>query len=273
MRWNLTRQTIGLLAGLALWAMPTSARAHAGNNDPNVVHVCIGNVTKVVRSVGVAGSCIAGPPPLAETPDHWPKSAIQGHQGEKGAKGDKGDKGDTGDPGLPGADGTGSTRADGPCFDDVNRYVDCGNGTVTDTSTGLIWLKQADCLPTNTWAAGNQAAAGLKDGDCGLTDKSSPGDWRLPTKAEWEAVITQRFSGAGICVPALANDAWTGCWSDDSSSLEGATADIYWSAITRPPVPTSTSSFPAAEAANLATAATVIAPRTATHLVWPVRSG
>jgi hypothetical protein len=35
-------------------------------------------------------------------------------------------------------------EADPPCFDNLNRYVDCGNGTVTgtvtDTVTGLIWL-------------------------------------------------------------------------------------------------------------------------------------
>ena len=52
---------------------------------------------------------------------------------------------------------------------------------MTDTVTGLIWLKHSDCLATNTWAAANQAAAGLKNGDCGLSDKSSSGDWRLPT--------------------------------------------------------------------------------------------
>ena len=61
--------------------------------------------------------------------------------------------------GTNGTDGTGGTRADGPCFDNTNRYVDCGNGTVTDTVTGLIWLKQADCLGINDWAAANQAAA------------------------------------------------------------------------------------------------------------------
>jgi hypothetical protein len=27
------------------------------------------------------------------------------------------------------------------------RFVDCGNGTVQDTQTGLIWLKNANCLP------------------------------------------------------------------------------------------------------------------------------
>jgi hypothetical protein len=28
-------------------------------------------------------------------------------------------------------------RPDPPCFDNTNRYVNCGNGTVTDTATGL----------------------------------------------------------------------------------------------------------------------------------------
>ena len=45
-----------------------------------------------------------------------------------------------------GSSGTTAMPADGPCFDNTNRYVDCGNGTVTDTVTGLIWLKQSDCL-------------------------------------------------------------------------------------------------------------------------------
>jgi hypothetical protein len=55
---------------------------------------------------------------------------------------------------------------------------------VTDTVTGLIWLRNADCLPIEDWANAIQAAASLKDGDCNLTDKSTPGDWRLPTRDE-----------------------------------------------------------------------------------------
>src|SRR6266540_598658 len=51
-----------------------------------------------------------------------------------------------------GMNGQGVTRAAGPCFDNVNRYVNCHNGTVTDTVTGLIWLQQADCLPNANWA-------------------------------------------------------------------------------------------------------------------------
>ena len=78
------------------------------------------------------------------------------------------------------------------CFDNSNRYVDCGNGTVTDTVTGLIWLQDASCLGFAFYAGANQRAAQLGadtgDGDsCGLKDNSKPGDWRLPTKEEWDA--------------------------------------------------------------------------------------
>src|SRR5229473_772270 len=79
--------------------------------------------------------------------------------------------------------------AAGPCGDKSKRYADCGNGTVTDTMTGLIWLKQSDCLPASNWEGAKKAAAALKDGDCMLKDGSSPGDWRLPTEKEWEATM------------------------------------------------------------------------------------
>ena len=46
----------------------------------------------------------------------------------------------------------------------------------------------------------------MKDGDCGLTDGSSPGDWRLPTKAEWDATMAH-VAALGCHSPALTNDA------------------------------------------------------------------
>jgi hypothetical protein len=119
----------------------------------------------------------------------------------------------------------GGARAAGPCFDNTNRYVDCANGTVTDTVTGLIWLKQSCGLFSADWAAANQFAAGLKDGDCGplLTDKSSPGDWRLPTRAEWEATIARAVALG--CAKLLTNDAGTGCSGSHSLSGDGQ----FWS--------------------------------------------
>ena len=77
------------------------------------------------------------------------------------------------------------------CFDNANRYVDCGNGTVTDTVTGLIWLANANCFGTETYADANTMAAGLADGQCGLSDGSFAGDWRLATEAEWQATVAR----------------------------------------------------------------------------------
>jgi len=96
------------------------------------------------------------------------------------------------------------TNADPPCFDTGNRYVDCANGTVTDTVTGLIWLKNAYCFGGLNWPNAGNAATGLQHGECGLTDNSLPGDWRLPTKAEWEAT-TARAVALG-CIHKGAND-------------------------------------------------------------------
>jgi len=49
-----------------------------------------------------------------------------------------------------------------------NRFVDLGNGTVRDTSTGLIWLKNANCFGTKAWQDAMDTAASLADGQCGL---------------------------------------------------------------------------------------------------------
>ena len=64
------------------------------------------------------------------------------------------------------------------------RFSDNGNGTVTDNITGLIWLKNANCFGSRTWNHALADANGLNSGDCGLTDGSSAGDWRLPNYNE-----------------------------------------------------------------------------------------
>jgi hypothetical protein len=82
-----------------------------------------------------------------------------GPQGPAGAVGPAGPAGAVGPAGPAGP--TGSAHAAPPCFDDTNRYVNCGNGTVTDTVTGLIWLQRDRCFGQTTYPAANQAAAGL----------------------------------------------------------------------------------------------------------------
>ena len=64
------------------------------------------------------------------------------------------------------------------------RFTDNGDGTVYDERTGLLWLKNANCYAEQDWDPAMLSAAGLNSGECGLTDGSVEGDWRLPTRAE-----------------------------------------------------------------------------------------
>jgi hypothetical protein len=70
------------------------------------------------------------------------------------------------------------------------RLTDNGNGTVTDHLTGLVWLRNLNCWQyVNDWEEAFAAAAGLGEGDCGLTDGSAPGDWRLPNWRELRSLM------------------------------------------------------------------------------------
>jgi hypothetical protein len=326
MRVRVSRRLSTAATVVALLAIPTIAIAHGGNNEQNVVHACIGNLSKVVRIVGASGTCISSPPVVAETPAHWAiqglpgAPGINGTNGTNGAPGVNGTNGTNGTDGTSGAngtsvsfvdyfsgsqggcpnggavyaagnpavnayvcngingtngtngtDGTGGTRADGPCFDNANRYVDCGNGTVTDTVTRLIWLKDSACLQPVDWAAANGAAAGMKDGDCGgnLTDNSSPGDWRLPTKDEWSATIAQ--AAALGCTdsdaPSLTNDRGRACIKGGPTSFMNVRPWITWS---NTPLEESPSE---AYAAYLTEGVVARDQKITPRVVWPVRGG
>jgi hypothetical protein len=107
------------------------------------------------------------------------------------------------------------------------RYTDNGDGTVTDNQNGLIWLKKANCSGRKmTWEKAMQWAAKLAHGQCGLSDGSKAGDWRLPTRDEWEAMVDNRYK-----VPALSNAAGTGQWKegDAFSGVVSSFLTWYWS--------------------------------------------
>jgi hypothetical protein len=123
------------------------------------------------------------------------------------------------------------------CFDNVgtNRFVDCGstglgtsNGTVKDAQTGLVWLKNANCFGLMSWADANIKAAALASGQCGLTDGSKAGDWRLATKDEWMAMFRPGCypSPGGPTIPdRLGTRAYAGGtpWATNVQS-----ADYWW---------------------------------------------
>jgi len=97
----------------------------------------------------------------------------------------------------------------------IPRFTDNGDGVVTDNLSGLQWLQQADCyhdvsVYSMDWAEALTLAGQLRDGECGLTDGSQPGDWRLPTVRELLSLVDYRF-GDGY-YPALPNALGTGQW-------------------------------------------------------------
>ena len=140
---------------------------------------------------------------------------------------------------------------DPSCGDDSgNIYVDCGNGTVTDNRTSLIWLADASCLSSMTdWDTAKIFVASLSDldddfctaegvpsqaiCDCSLSDNSSPGEWRLPTADEWKLMVSDALGVEGdpnctLSPPTLTNDSGGGCQISGPSSFFGVMTD-YWS--------------------------------------------
>lgn len=63
------------------------------------------------------------------------------------------------------------------------RFIDNGDGTLADTVTGLTWLKKADCIHQD-WAGAVGAVNALASGQCGLSDGSTAGQWRVPNRTE-----------------------------------------------------------------------------------------
>jgi serine/threonine protein kinase len=104
------------------------------------------------------------------------------------------------------------------------RYADNSNGTVTDNKTGLIWLKNANCFGWQNWKTAMQSAATLAHGQCGLSDGSKAGDWRLPTRDEWETMMDKKYNA-----PALSNAAGTGKWEEGDAFLGVQSDWFYWS--------------------------------------------
>lgn len=107
------------------------------------------------------------------------------------------------------------------------RFTDNGDGTVTDSRTGLTWLKHANCFGTRTWDESMDIAAELHGGHtCDgfeLRDGSAPGDWRLPTIREIMTLPMIEYFN-----PALSNAMGTGKWSEGDPFV-GVSSLYYWS--------------------------------------------
>jgi hypothetical protein len=82
----------------------------------------------------------------------------------------------------------------------VPRFTDNADGTVTDQLTGLVWVKDANCWNNKFyWSKAPSKAAETAHGNCGLTDGSLPGDWRVPNVRELLSLMD--FENTGPTLP------------------------------------------------------------------------
>lgn len=108
-------------------------------------------------------------------------------------------------------------------FNAIPRFTDNGDGTVTDTRNNLIWLKNANCYGYQRWSfAKSVLVAGLNDGECGLSDDSAEGDWRLPTKEELQGIGTDPPATWLVGNPSVK-------WTIPGQSFINVISHSYWS--------------------------------------------
>lgn len=89
-----------------------------------------------------------------------------------------------------GGDGGGSGSPSSPTSPEERfRFTDNGDGTITDNSSRLIWLKNANCAGKENWWDALAWARQVSSGTCGLSDGSVVGDWHLPTIYEFYTLV------------------------------------------------------------------------------------
>jgi hypothetical protein len=164
-----------------------------------------------------------------------------------------------------GQDGDHQAGTDWP----IPRFTKNGDGTVTDNLTGLIWLEKANCFGTQTWVNALAKANGLFDGaandpgggDCGLTDGSTLGEWRLCTLPELQSLAYMEVEN-----PAISNTAGTGQWAVGDPFTDLPLGNLYWWTSTSTAIAGATAfiGFPRSHAATSSA-------KTGTYYVWPVK--
>ena len=109
------------------------------------------------------------------------------------------------------------------------RMLDNGNGTVTDSVTA--WLKQANCINA-TWSGAVAAVNALASGQCGLTDGSTAGSWRMPNRKEMESLADRAQNNQA--------DAFDWTWTSSNPTIPSMNANFsnfvqfqyYWTSTT-----------------------------------------
>jgi hypothetical protein len=99
------------------------------------------------------------------------------------------------------------------------RFLDNGDGTVTDRLTGLVWLQAGDYFPAQGWNGSVDSCRGLEDDGSGLTDGSQIRDWRLPNVNELSTLLN-------------AGEASGAAWLNTECSFTNVGSSDYWTSTT-----------------------------------------
>jgi len=118
---------------------------------------------------------------------------------------------------------------------------DNNDGTITDTLQGLVWLKNANCFSAQKWSDATNNANVLSSGACGLSDKSSARQWRLPNVNELKARMS------------------------NTAGFTNVVSDYYWSSTADP---TKLDAMYCVYTNGISNGL----PRDSVHYVWPVRT-
>jgi Protein of unknown function (DUF1566)/Collagen triple helix repeat (20 copies) len=169
---------------------------------------------------------------------------LTGPQGPPGAVGPQGPQGEQGPAGADGAVGPQGPEGQCECpitaaglqalYDEINyiaenavlkRFVDLGDGTVRDNTTGLIWLKNANRFGPISWTNAISLVGDLEDGEYGLSDGSVAGDWRIPSIDEFISL-----KHPGYTYPALCDTLCTDQWREGEAftNVQPENGDYYW---------------------------------------------
>ena len=106
-----------------------------------------------------------------------------------------------------------------------DRFVDNGNGTVTDTKTGLMWAAMDNGNLIN-WQNAHSYIQNYNGG--------SHNDWRMPTVTELASLYDHRVkNNHGYHVTKLIDITAASCWTSDTLDYKAARfnftyGDVYW---------------------------------------------
>ena len=131
------------------------------------------------------------------------------------------------------------------------RFVDNGDGTISDQLTGLVWLKDIACLDLLDWDNSLTTVSGLSNGLCGLTDRSTTGEWRLPNVLELFSLID-----LGNHSPALSS----------VHPFTGVASQFYWTSTTL------NNALGKGRTVDIGFGNIDQSDKAALHYIWPVRN-